>query len=343
MIVTSPILLLEKMLNVVRSKSLYIFGAGASYQYIPISYDLVNEAKNLVSNIVQDISIIKTSLCNEIEKSRFEINGHLIHEDFHGNILIDETDKNLSDIYIKQYPEIVSFYGMLTYSLNDLPKRCPEYEFFNKVNPSSVFLNMNHDNLCENFLSNKKVITLHGSVPIGLKSKIKKNIDYILDDSRGSRIRDFIPDKLYVSTRELEASLLKNHEYKELINTLRKNNFSCLVIIGYSFFKKNSYEIYDTFTYDLIRSFLYKNKNNCEIIIIDPEPDYVADMLHKTLFISEISLYKIRWDCFTNAFFDLVKNKNLQNLNLSEFELRIFSNIYNHYKHLGRWPIKLRS
>ncbi len=335
MIISSPRKLLEKILYVSRFKSLYILGAGASYKYIPISYGLLHDAKELLLDSIQGISVSPPRLLSEMEEARFEISGHVLHKDYRGNILIDETDRDIHDIFIRQNPEILELCGLLNYSLNKLPEKCPEYQFFNKVNLHSVFLNLNHDSLCENFVKNRKIITLHGTVSSELKNLIQNNIFCILDDAFGhSAIRYIIPKNLHVATKESEHILSQRNEYRELKNELVKNKFPYIVIIGYSFFKKNGSEIHDTYTYDLIRSYLIEHKE-CEVIIIDPEPNFVADMLSKTLSVSKISLYQMKWDCFVNAFFDVVKNKNLPYFKFSEFELRLFNLLYNHYKYLG--------
>ena len=68
--------------------------------------------------------------------------------------------------------------------------------------------------------------------------------------------------------KEDESILLKNSHYTELLLHLNESPpFTNICIVGYSFFKKDDYDIYDKITYTLLRD--YAKAHDVAITIID--------------------------------------------------------------------------
>lgn len=332
------ILLLKEMIKALKFKTLYVIGAGASYAYLPPRYDLYSESKRLTTEHIHGASLQPLKPLNESEEHRFRINigDHTLHKDPNDQLLIDDTYTDLSALVVRQIPEILELCGLLSYSIKKFPTFCPEYQILNFTNKNSIIVNLNHDHLAETFIKERKIISLHGTVPPSMRVFFEENLSLILGDGFNSPlIKNLLPQNLYIATKELEHSLLKNNEYIQLQKELIANRFRFIIIIGYSFFKKSDCYLYDTVTYDLIRAYLYANKSNCKVIIIDPEPYYVADMFSKNISVSNISTYKIYWNCFTNAFFTTIKYKNSPNLYFTKDDLRLFYCLYDAYKELN--------
>lgn len=304
----NPIILLQLLPKIFNSKTLYILGAGVSAKYIAPEYNNYEKAKKLISKLTTNslLTPVKDVPLSESELHRFKIEGskHIIHETFDGKLLIDNTSMDIIDEILHSHPAILELVCALTYSLSEIPEWCPEYQILNLANPESVIVNMNHDCLAKSFVNKKiKVIHLHGSLSQTTRNTIQNHIaDMIEYDMRSILLRNMI-----IATKENEH-ILHLDEYKKFISILEKNYFKFIVMIGYSFFKKKDNDIYDKFTYDLIRSYLYEH--NCKIIIIDINTDYVADILSKTVRYLNILPFKINWGCFTHAFVQVNKIKN---------------------------------
>lgn len=265
---------LKLLLNIFRSKALYLAGAGASAFYIKPRYDLYKIAKNKIRELIINpiiINPISENLSQE-EKLRFQIAGspHVFHELIDGRILIDEKNMDIYDIVLHSQPEIIELFCALTYSLKDTPHICPEYQIFNLINKQSKFLNLNHDGLAESFINKSvKIIPLHGTITNLQRKHLQQNIIEIIESGASK----YLLKNCYFLTMENESLLLKKEEYIDLLNELYVDKFQYIVIIGYSFFKKNDSDIYDVVTYDLIRNYLIENK--CKLIILDINPSYV--------------------------------------------------------------------
>jgi len=276
-----PIMLLQLLPLLFNSKTLYILGAGASAKYIRPEYKLYEKAKDKLSEwAISPLFIsIKNAQLSENERHRFKIQGskHIIHETFNGKWLIDDTNMDFRDEILHSNPAILKLVCALTYSISDIPNFCPEYQIFNLANSNSIIANMNHDCLATSFINKKiNIIPLHGSINQTIRNTIQKHAAHILE----SDISQLFLKNMIIATKENEY-ILHLPEYKKFILELEKNDFKYLVIIGYSFFRKNDNDIYDGVTYDLIRSYLHER--NCKIIIIDINTDYVADILSKTM------------------------------------------------------------
>ena len=275
-------------------------GAGVSAKYIRPEYNLYEKAKDKLSEwaISPILTPIENIQLSESERHRFKIQGskHIIYETPNGKLLIDETNMDFRDEILHSNPAILEFVCALTYSISDAPSNCPEYQIFNLVRPDSVIANMNHDCLATSFINKKiNIIPLHGSMSQTARNTIQKHAAHILEYDMSR----FFLRNMIIATKE-NKNILQLEEYKKFISELEKNNFKYLVIIGYSFFKKNDNDIYDVVTYDLLRSYLHER--NCKIIIIDINTDYVADILSKTIGKLNILSFTIHWGCFTHAF-----------------------------------------
>lgn len=323
-----PINLLQKIIEISRFKSLFILGAGVSYSYIKPRYDLINDAKEELAKffsypLVNDVYDIM-----EEEKIRLKIIGSkfIKNNPADGKLIID--NKNMQDYLeriIHANPQFIEFICAKNYTLDEYPKFCPEYQILNYVNPSSIIINLNHDNLAEFFVKKLKVITLHGTITPKQKKIIMKYLSFSLDlDLR----KEFFKD-LYFATRESENLLIKRDGYKLLSNTLNVNKFKNLVIVGYSFFKKNFYEIYDVFTYDLIREYLQKNRT--QVIIIDPFPNDVANILCRELTSLDIKCYPVYWNSLVWAYYKTIEFKQTTSQSLSSIDLKRFIVFYDYY------------
>lgn len=329
--VALPVALLKLLPVIFSSKTLYILGAGTSVKYIRPKYELYEIAKTKIDEwLLSPIFVPANNIqLSDSEKHRFQIQGskHVIHETFDGKLLINETNMDFRDIVIHSNPEVLDLICALTYSISIIPTYCPEYQILNQANPYSVVVNMNHDYLATSFIcKNIKNIPLHGSISPSIRSIIKNHAAHILDHGTSSLyLRNMI-----LSTKENEA-ILKHDEYKDFILELEKNDFKYLVIIGYSFFRKNDNDIYDVVTYDLIRSYIYNH--NCKIIIIDINTDYVSDILSKSTGNLMIESFKINWSCFTHAFLQTGRIKNNITWKYSAVDLIRFTKYYYYYEY----------
>lgn len=326
----TQIKLLKELINVFKHKSLYIFGAGASFEYLPPKYELYDSAKKELSQHISGVAVNQLPTLRPEELDRFKINlgQHKIHPTPNGELLIDDTYFDLTALALRTHPEILELIALLSYSLEKHPIFCPEYQIFNCTNTKSIFLNLNHDHLAEQFIKNRKLISLHGTLPPEVRKMIVDLMPLLLaQEIHGDSIKRIIGDKFYLVTKEYEHLLLHTPGYVTLQNELENNDFFSIVIIGYSFFNKDGCNIYDGVTYDLIRSYVYEHKK-CKIIVIDPEPEFVADMLSKNLSNIKISMYKTYWNCFTKALLQMLKHKSSHCCRFSQIDLRVFSHLY---------------
>lgn len=197
----------------------------------------------------------------------------------------------------------MDFICALNYSLHILPKRCPEYEIFNLANKNSVIINLNHDELAKKFINKQIVlIHLHGLVSTKFSEFLRENLYWIIDDF------DFNPNFFNnhcISTREDERLLITD-SYLDFDNILIRNGFNNLVIIGYSFFSKGYYEIYDEITYYRIKEFLIKNKK-CRLFIIDLNPSNITNLFIKYNNCNA-RCHFVNWPAFTHSIDFLFKN-----------------------------------
>jgi|GEM_PF-4882112 len=305
---------LEEIPNIFESTSLFILGAGVSDSYIKPQYeDSYKKTKELLVEgeflgVYPVIDGSRTPLTSE-EAIRIKklCSPHFIYKTSNGKFLIDETNMDFFDVILHSYPEIFEFICAMNYSLDEYPTFCPEYQIFNLANPNSIIVNLNHDHLAENFIKRKdRIISLHGIITPKMKHEIKKIFPFILD----LNLRGELSKILYLATKENEALLLNKIEYRSLDQQLNTKEFKYIVVIGYSFFKKNDFEIYDTVTYDFIRSYFVKKKNKCSLIVIDPNPNFVIDIFSKDTNISKIEFFEIYWNKFTHAFYWMNRLKN---------------------------------
>lgn len=322
--------LLQEIINALKSKSLYILGAGASKKYIEIKYNLYDLAVEAIDKFMLLPITKPTYILSSEEIARLEIQGskHILHRTIDGRLLIDNRDMDFYDIIIHYYPALLEFMCALTYSLDKPPQCCPEYQIFNLANKNSYLVTLNHDNLAKYFINKIEVTPLHGIITPGHKKIIRDFVPHIFDMD----VKNDILKGLYLATRESERLLLEKREYKRLMETLKSNKFKYIVIIGYSFFKKNDYDINDVVTYGLIRDYLCENK--CNLIIVDPKDEYfVADIFAKTLSVlGKVKCFSIYWDSFTSAFF---LTKQLKNSPFWKFDLldqRRFIEFYRYFK-----------
>ncbi|HBD7397087.1 hypothetical protein [Legionella longbeachae] len=320
-------LLLKKLNQLTTSKTLFVFGAGASAFYIPIKYDLYQYAIKELLNIV----MYPPNFNINLEDSRliqFYKCGSPFVRDYSGKLILDEKLMGLEDKLLHSNPSLLDLISATTYSLEneDEITFCPEYEYFNRCTSNSLFLTLNHDRLATRFI-NKKVLPLHGEITSKQRAKIKKIFPYVpyID------ISELLNKDLYMVKKEEEFILLSHPSYIHLTQELsKKPTFTNICIIGYSFFKKNQYDIYDIVTYDLLRDYILDNK--VPVTIIDLDPSYVADILAKSLDQLNIVLSKIDWSCFMHALFWVEKTSpTLNNGIYNTLNLRRLSSLYDFF------------
>ncbi len=327
---------LTLLLNIFRSKTLYLTGAGASAFYIKPRYDLYQIAKNKIRELIISPIIINpiTQNLSKEEKLRFQIAGspHIFHETIDDRILIDEKNMDMYDIILHSQPEIIELFCALTYSLKDIPHICPEYQILNLINRESILLNLNHDGLAEFFINKAvKIIPLHGTITNLQRKFLQKNIIEIIE----SGVSKYLLKNCYFLTMENEFLLIQKKEYIDLIHELYIDRFQYIVIIGYSFFKKNDSDIYDVVTYDLIRSYLIENK--CKLIILDVNPHYVADIVSKTTDI-HMSCISMNWSAFTYAF-NKIYNNPYQKFRFDRNNVKSLGILYDLFNHSDYYDI----
>jgi len=310
--------LLSELQIVFKFKSLFLMGAGASAKYIPPTYKLYDQGKENLYKMLIPVPSGEMYLTNE-QRLRFSIleSPHKLYKTPEGKLLIDQTNIDFYDVVLHHYPEILELTCALTYSLDEYPRFCPEYQILNLATNDSLIANLNHDNLAEKFINVAKVISLHGTIP----TKLKKDLSEILPYALNMDIRPFLKDVL-LATQESEHLLLKNSNYSCFIKELESNQFQNIVIIGYSFFNKNGSDVYDVFTRDLIRSYI--KDHFCNILIIDPNPEFVASVLN----ISIANCYHIYWDKFCHSFNFVQYFKKRRSWNMDLTKLRRFFKCY---------------
>ncbi|HII0665481.1 TPA: hypothetical protein ACYYI5_000676 [Legionella pneumophila] len=230
-----PINLLQKIIEISRFKSLFILGAGVSHSYIKPRYDLINDAKEELATFFSYPLVNDEYDITEEEKIRLKIIGSkfIKHNPLDGKLIID--NKNMQDYLeriIHANPQFIEYICAKNYTLDEYPEFCPEYQILNYLNPASIIINLNHDNLAEFFVKKLNVITLHGTITPKQKKIIMKYLSFSLDLD----LRKYFFKDLYFATRESESLLTKRDSYKLLSDTLKVNNFKNLVIVGYSFF-----------------------------------------------------------------------------------------------------------
>lgn len=338
-----PLKLLEVVLRkIFCSKTLFILGAGVSSRYIKPDYKNYFKAREklrreFLSYPLETPSEINTQREKEVDKSRLEIalSQHIVHSTY-DKLYIDGTEKDFFDEVIFSNPQLLELTCAEAYSLDRFPNQAPEYQLFNLANPNSLIVNLNHDGLAEHFIKGKRLISLHGTITPQVKRVIKEILPYSLDKDVGKLLKG-----LHLAAKESEKELLFKKEYQEFEEQLKHNRFLYIVIIGYSFFRKNSSDIYDGVTYDLIRTYLYENGSFCKVIIIDPEPYFVADILMKTLRTINMECFEIYWSSFAFAFKKLNQYRLVFQKTTSIYsreDLKRFSVFYDFYSyHAGNF------
>ncbi len=279
--------------------------------------------EDLVIIPIQDVNPL-----TEEDEIRFTIQGckHTFYKSESGKTLINESELDLYDQILFSNPFILEIFCALAYSIDKFSGPCPEYQIFNQITRSSVIANLNHDDLANNFINTAiPLIPLHGTVQNCSIKFLQDNIGYIIENGYNP---SFIKD-LYLSTQENIELLLKNQNYRVFIETLCFKNFLNIVIIGYSFFKKNGSEIYDRETYQFIREYLLRNKK-CNLVIIDLNPGFVADIFSKDTFHNAVC-FTLNWSAFTQSMFYVSKH-NLSNIfKLKYSEYASAYKLYNHW------------
>ena len=154
--------ILKKLNKILRNKSIYIFGAGASAYYIPIKYDLYDAAiQKLFEMPFYPLEEKKPT--NEQLLQLHVWDSPFINES-QGKFTLTEEAMEFGDILLHRYPQFLYLIGAMSYSLEDEKiQYCPEYDFFNFGNSQSLFLTLNHDGLATRFI-NKRVLPLHGEI-----------------------------------------------------------------------------------------------------------------------------------------------------------------------------------
>jgi hypothetical protein len=320
---SNPIDLLKALINIFKSKSIYIIGAGVSASYIELHYSLYSTAKKLIKTI--GIYPIKSEekITNE-EFSRISILGgkHILQETDDETLLIDNSNTDIYDYFLKQNPDFFKYLCALTYSLSEYPKMCPEYQIFNLINPDSIIINFNHDGLAEHFINPNlfKSLPVHGKITPQLKSKLNSLLSCSLDINVSEiLLRDYC-----LATHEIESNLIKNQDYIRFIKYLHKYSYEYMVIIGYSFFT-NNFGINDIVTYNLINSYISNNKN-IKIVIINPNSSLVSDLIANECRIQKISNFNIYWNKFVNAYYLVraIKENSSYKFNYIDFKRLIY-------------------
>lgn len=311
--------ILKKLNNVLCNKSIYIFGAGASAYHVPIKYDLYDTA---IRKLYEMPSYpLEEKKPNNDQLFQLHAWGSPFISENHGEFTLTEEAMEFGDKLLHRYPQFLYLIGAMSYSLEDEHiQYCPEYDFFNFANPQSLFLTLNHDGLATKFI-NRRVIPLHGEITQQHRSIINQafHLAFNID------ITQYLDANLHMVKKEDESILLKNSHYAEL--KLRLNErppFSNICIIGYSFFKKDDYDIYDKITYTLLRD--YAKAHNATITIIDKNPCYIADIFSNGL---QVNCFEIDWSIFSHAFFDINKIKILQKQNA--LDLNKFIRLYHYF------------
>lgn len=325
---SDPLKIFEKFLEVIKTKSLYLLGAGASYRYIKTNYQVYDSVDKILGYSIDELPVIKLKKKEEKDVSRYKILGspHTILEDDKGNLYFDNLNATVSDYIKHSYPMLLEIAAALSYTLPNNIKNCPEYKIFNLSNRESLFVSLNHDGLINKHLHVRKsnIINLHGYL-----SEIER---YILTsnllDIIFYEIRPSFLDNLWLATKECDSQLLKQEEYRKFKTKLENNLYKYIIIIGYSFFFQFN-QIQDITTYYHIID--YVHKHNSQVIIIDPEPEKISDLLLQCS--TKISIFpcKVSWDAFCRAFISTVVEKGVIKSTVTHANIKYFLNAYYYY------------
>lgn len=310
--------------NILNKRNLYILGAGVSANYIKPNYYLLDQVKNSLTK-QGGFPIGEGMKLTQIDQNRLIIIGSKIpiidSEPNYGLAELLQHNLDIFDVLAHKYPWHAALICAKNYSLDTYPSKCPEYSIFNFAHSSSVIVSMNHDSLASNFIRNKKIISLHGEIPPESKKYIKTLLTLPMDVD----ITQYLPKDLYLATREFESELIFSDKYVQLMNILINEKFENIVIIGYSFFKRDAQHIYDEFTFEIINNYLYENKCGC--IIIDMDPSFVNDFIPtKTM----PQTYAVNWGSFIYSYMitKALKNSQIIANNFSEEDARRFLEYY---------------
>jgi len=308
--------------------NLYILGAGVSARHVEPSYDQYKGAYNFLSSLsgfpIPDQDKILTM--SEDHKNRLCICGSPYRLDFENEEVLRDMD--LLDLVINTFPEIVEIQCAIDYSFHILPKTCPEYSFFNYVTKNSLILNLNHDSLASTFIENRDVIPLHGEISPKQREAIVKLLPYIFDIDILQPLRK----ELLLATTESEYWVSRNENYMKLIKSLENNHYKNIVIIGYSFFRRNPYSVSDHVTLDIIRNYIIEK--NPKVIIFDPgDSDFIPDIFSNNLSNLKGLRLNIPWDRFIYALFgsNLFKKERSSIFNFCSTDFRTFRYLYESY------------
>ncbi len=315
--------------NILSKKNLYILGAGVSANYIKPIYKQIDK---VIDSLTEQggFPIGEGAELTEKDQYRLKIiesNIPIISSkpDYaYAKFLQQKLD--IYDVLAHKYPWHATLICADTYSLDAYPNICPEYSIFNFAHPNSLIVSMNHDSLASHFIKNKKTISLHGEILPESKKCIKELLTFPLD----ADITPYLPKNLYVATREFESELIFSDKYIQLINILRNEIFDNLVIIGYSFFKRDAQHIYDEFTFEIINEHLSSKRCNC--IIIDTDPFSLANLISN--YIGSDSIYTINWANFIYSYIIAKKlsSAKLNNNHFSYESLMQFLKFYTYNK-----------
>ncbi|HAT8639791.1 TPA: hypothetical protein JBA00_14285 [Legionella pneumophila] len=320
--------LLVFLANCFCNRTIYVFGAGASAQYIPIKYNLYEETKKELLKIGA-YPIDKNELTNS-QINQLYICGSPFITEKRGNLVFQKENISFLDEISHNYPNLLNLLCALTYSLENENEiiQCPEYEIFNRSSFNSLFLTLNHDGLATRFI-NRMVLPLHGEITANQRAIIKTFLPMALDLD----ISKELDKNLHLATKEEEKILIKRAPYIEFVKQLNGlPYFINICIIGYSFFKKSYHEIYDTLTYDLLREYICSH--NVNIGVIDRNPNYVADILSNNISTLNIKCFEIDWSSFAHALSFMENVTVLQNKKLWKFSqtnLNRFINLYDYF------------
>lgn len=300
------------------SRSIYVFGAGASALYIPINYDHYETARN---KILEFSSFpIEERKPNQEQLFRLQISGSPFIYTKAGKYSFSREGMDFIDRILHLHPELVYCLSVLNYSIDEEKVNyCPEYEFFNLANIKSKFITLNHDKLAKKFINNR-VLALHGEITQNHRDIINKYLPLAMDID----LTKSLNSDLHMIKKE-DESILKSTEYATLQSCLNSNKkYKHICIIGYSFFKKNNYEVYDTITYALLKD--YAKEQQSQITIIDKNPYFVADIISNNL---KINCFEIDWSAFAYTFYEIWKLNII--LKQNKLDLKKFLILYNFF------------
>src|ERR1700759_2870633 len=98
---SDPLKIFMQFLEVIKTKSLYLLGAGASYRYIKPNYQVYDSVDKILGYSIYELPV-KLEKKEEKDVSRYKILGspHTILEDDKGGLYFDNLNATASD-YIK--------------------------------------------------------------------------------------------------------------------------------------------------------------------------------------------------------------------------------------------------